>query len=142
MASPTADSREGDATRSTGNALLRRERWPYRLVDSTEGQRTGGAGTKDLREPVGEAAAVKTVGGGTETGKIEIKKSADARDRDDAGGSNGAWGGHGAAGGGWRHPVSTALAISAVTDEASLAERERERCLHLFHFSVHPLLKK
>lgn len=127
-------SRETDAKDSAGKVLLRRERWPYCLVDSAGGQRTGDAGAVVLTEPVGGVAAAKLVGEGTGKGEIDTERSSGAKDGSDADGSEEAGGGHGEAGGGWRHPVSTAVAISAATDEARLAERERERCLRFCLF--------
>lgn len=84
-----------------------------------------------MREPGEGVTEVKTAGEATEKGKAETKKTPGANEVGDAGDSDEAGGGRDEAGGGWRHPVSTAVAISSVTDEARLAEREHERCLQL-----------
>lgn len=127
----TADSPDSEAKCSAGKVLLRRDRWPYRLVDRVEGQRTGGTDALLIRETVRAAAEAETVGKATERRKSETEKSPTAREAGRAGGSDEAGDGHGDAGGGWRRSFSTALAIRSVTDEARLAEREHERCLKM-----------
>eukprot|EP00903_Cladosiphon_okamuranus_P007797 g7546.t1 len=117
-------SLDSDTTRSAQKVRLRRDRWPFRLLDSVEGQGTGRTDAVVLRESVGRAAAAETVGKATESGKKHTEKSPGAKEG--GYGSDKAGDPHGGAGGGWKHPVSTALAISSMTDEPHLAEREKE----------------
>lgn len=118
--------------------LLLRERWPYCAVDASEGLRVvGGASPTTLGEPVGGTVVVGTAEDQERCKAPELWGGGVG----DVGGGrghgpNGA-GGRGSAGGGWRHPVSTALAIGVATNQAQLAEKERERChlLCLFVFT-------
>lgn len=112
-----------------GKSLLFRERWPFCTVDA-EGRR---------RAP-GDAAAGD---GGESEGGTSTKaesQSATKQKRTKGGSRSGRGGGLGgaishvlgegrgvSAGGGWRHPRTTALATMVATSGCRLAEMKRER---------------
>lgn len=123
--------------------LLFQERWPYCAVDASEGLRVvGGAGSAVIGEPVGGTTVMWTAEAPTEVVEDQESEKKPGVKGGGIGGGRSSSGSYeagvqrGEAGGGWRHPVSTALAIGAATNQAHLAERERERC-HLLYLYMH-----
>lgn len=94
------------------NARLR-NRWPYCAFQAT-------ADTRGLVGLIG--GAVGEAGDALQRGERETSRPGER-------------GIGGAVGGGWRSPVSTGLAIGAVTDKAKIAEMARERCSSVQYFT-------
>ncbi|CAM9252372.1 unnamed protein product [Ectocarpus sp. 12 AP-2014] len=118
------DSGAGENTASPGNTLLVRERWPFRALEAGGGLRVIGSGVD------GDDAAISR----PESNRVAAAKADSERawkhDSDSgSGGSGGDTAGLGSAedsGGGWRHPVSTALAMGFLTNGPCLEEMSRE----------------
>ncbi|CAM9243711.1 unnamed protein product [Ectocarpus sp. 4 AP-2014] len=121
------DSGADENTVTPGQTLLVRERWPFRALEAGGGLRAIGSGVD------GEDAAISR----PEFNRVAAAKAGSERAwKHDSDGSSGGGGGDTAglgcaedSGGGWRYPVSTALAMGLLTNGPCLEEMSRESLL-------------
>ncbi|CAM9145767.1 unnamed protein product [Ectocarpus sp. 8 AP-2014] len=118
------DSGAGENTASPGKTLLVRERWPFRALEAGGGLRVIGSGVD------GEDAAIsRPESNRVAAAKVESERAWKHDSDIGSGGGGGDTAGLECAedsGGGWRHPVSTALAMGLLTNGPCLEEMSRE----------------